>query len=805
MELPRLRLRKVFEHGTHFKVQKPGGQSITIAKKGLSPGTIKRYQRLAHGGEVRNYQIGGEVPKDETPEELDARLKAIGASLDASSASAPVAAPEALPVAAPARRVAVGTEAPIMTMREDAESMPAAPEQPKRLEARRAALEAKESAGELPGTAPVTPAAPAPVVVNVNAAPAPTPAVSAEPAPAPAPAPAPPAAVPVVARPPRQVPIETVPLPAAPVAEEAIPPVVMQAPPPVVPSKNVGLDAGSFTPLARPLDLKSSVEMPAIAPAAPPAAPVTALPAAPIAAPPAVAPTGLLTTERLRSGMAETPKATVAEVVQRIAPEAAPAIMATKPEIVSLRAADLAKPGGIADLFLDGLKNSINAAVEQGQAEKQAAEIEFEALEQQRIAIAEKAAKSIERKKELEAHLKQTRAEAEAADDLKSFIGGDGSSRGFWGSIGSVVALAIGGALSGYTKTPNYVLAAFNNAMERDLDEQKRRRSSLWQKYKTALGDDEAADEMLKAYNEQILAVALKQAAVKSGAQKIQPSIDKIIGMLEMSAAQHLATIEARLAQAEEDRRPPPPRVGRAPAGQSAATQFRKDKYERERTMNVAGVPVQRNTAAKADEVSKDLGNRNFMIDALSELSALFDKNPPEAAINIFTQTRSDMIAQLATSIELFPQGFGLNRAVTNVAKAQLKEALNSPTGFKQFMFAVIGDRDPATGVKTLLKEAQSSRRQFVMNRADPTSQRDRQAAELGLWRLESADAKITGKPVPKKPNLSLPENDLLTVPYFRQASAPPPAAGTASPTASTPAATPPTAGGDWRSRAKKL
>jgi hypothetical protein len=52
MKKPTLRLRQVFEHGTHFKVQRPSGDTITIAKKGLGPGMTGRLRKFAVGGEA---------------------------------------------------------------------------------------------------------------------------------------------------------------------------------------------------------------------------------------------------------------------------------------------------------------------------------------------------------------------------------------------------------------------------------------------------------------------------------------------------------------------------------------------------------------------------------------------------------------------------------------------------------------------------------------------------------------------------------------------------------------------------------
>lgn len=49
MKKPTLRFRQVFEHPTHFKVTKPLGNPLLIAKKGLSPNLMGRLRKYAEG------------------------------------------------------------------------------------------------------------------------------------------------------------------------------------------------------------------------------------------------------------------------------------------------------------------------------------------------------------------------------------------------------------------------------------------------------------------------------------------------------------------------------------------------------------------------------------------------------------------------------------------------------------------------------------------------------------------------------------------------------------------------------------
>lgn len=115
MKKPTLRLRQVFENPTHFKVQRPLGNPITIAKKGLSPGMVKRLQKLAHGGEVRNYANGGEIVDEAQPVPVvvpAAEVAAPAVNNPPSPITPPPAAPVPPPVAAPMTAAATAAPAP---------------------------------------------------------------------------------------------------------------------------------------------------------------------------------------------------------------------------------------------------------------------------------------------------------------------------------------------------------------------------------------------------------------------------------------------------------------------------------------------------------------------------------------------------------------------------------------------------------------------------------------------------------------------------------------------------------------------
>lgn len=114
MKKPTLRFRQVFEHPTHFKVTKPLGNPLIIAKKGLSPSLQGRLRKFAQGGEVRGYDNGGNVTDPVKDLDLESSLEMnAGSGDDAPVAeTAPIAPTPAPPVAEVAPSVAPAVVVP---------------------------------------------------------------------------------------------------------------------------------------------------------------------------------------------------------------------------------------------------------------------------------------------------------------------------------------------------------------------------------------------------------------------------------------------------------------------------------------------------------------------------------------------------------------------------------------------------------------------------------------------------------------------------------------------------------------------
>jgi hypothetical protein len=775
---PKPRLRQVFEHTTSFKVTGPSGKQITIAKKGLSPSTVGRLRRFAQGGEVRGYDDGGEVTEPVADPILSAEEQRLSDAAQALAQSQPV-------------------EQPVLAQPEAVEEI--APPAPT---VRHRPVTVAENAA-----AQVAPAAP--VVVNVTTAPQPV---------APQPAPQKMEAAPVVEEkaeepeaptaptaPRKPVQIKEVPVqppvrvtpPAsaqvAPIQAAQIAPVAKIAPP----------DAGVVQPLAEMPELQPMLgsrqlvptaplapSYPQLAPAtlaamaAPAAAPVAAAPVAPVAPAPAMAPVApavipVLTAAKVVDAAKAMPNAQLKDVVASIlgtTPEVAAAAM---PDVAGIPAFALLRSENpkLVEALVESAVSGANAIKATGDALVAEQRAEIEALKAQELALAEQAKRDEEKRRDIDSHIAKFKKDAEEADDLKSFLGGEGSSQGLGRSILSIVSLAIGGFLSGYTNTPNYVLKAFNDAVERDLEEQKRKRDSRWARYKDALKSSEAADQLVRTDNKALFEVALKKASATQDLGKIAPKIAELQAQLQRQTVIDVSKLvgllsleELREAEAVRARRPPAVRPAAGPKGPREATPaelLRRQKYEEGRTVSVEGVPVQRNTDAGAANVTNELNGRNTAAESLVQLVDLFDKSTPEEAINLLGDKRAKLLAGVNYAVENFPMAFGYKRAVSVNAANVLKAGIDNPTGLKAYLLALAGGRNIATGLRELKDEVLRARDTYVRSLAS-TDKRDREAAELGLWRLASKEAALVKTKAPPKPKLDVAEDELLQTPYQR-------------------------------------
>lgn len=579
MKKPTLRFRQVFEHPTHFKVVKPLGNPMIIAKKGLSPNTQARLRRFAQGGEVGHYADGGEAAPEQMgpPEpvnaagmtasqvqamiEEDARNRAAAAARDADTGTAeqPVSA-------APVRRAArVGTEeAPRQTIQEQA-----------RADLER--LKAQEQQAAQPPPKIASPSAQPPEQA-APAAPAATAAAQGQTITVTVGAPPAPAAQPVAAVPetPVQVATEEVrrppnsrPIPApAPAATTTAQPTQRPRPLALTTAPAPVMDMGATSePVATPA--QTSPATPVAAPVGP-TAPVSSLgvqtlaPAAPV---PMMVPASMqlqppqltvpATTEEIASKETLTPVA-VAPVAAPIAPVApvvpaalapAPTTVAPAPAVPSVLTRDQVTQYVNA---LPSVPQEIKPLVVNAILDKQAATVAA-------ATQATKAAQDLRQQAEqlkVEDAAKRLTAVRGRIDDLSQKYASTRGKDSFFNRLSTgnqiltALSLGAGAFASGLTGLPNYALQIYNNAVENDLARQKEDLDSIHHELVALSGSERAADEFFRALSAQSAALRAKALAEESTAATARSAYSAVA--LEMATKANEAFAKANLEAARE-------------------------------------------------------------------------------------------------------------------------------------------------------------------------------------------------------------------------------------------------------------
>lgn len=744
MRVPTPRLRQVFEHTTHFRVTSPKGNPIVIAKKGLSPRMVQRLQAFAKGGEVGHYADGVEVKDDAELAKLEADFAKIQANADRDLASAlaptesdEIPAAELVGPPAPPRKPFTGegvkeiTEADVLKAEEEriaaAKAKAVQPAfatppsiEPPPTETERARLAA--SAAPAPAAAPV--------VVNVNAAPATAPvekpalkaeAASVAAAPAeevkakaapktkktetPASAPAPAAEMPALQL--RRPALDRLPAPA---------PAVFEPTP---------LDAGLLTPpLAEPKFAST-----AIIPTAPIAAPVVApTPAVePLVAP---APTGLaLGTPTTGKAVAEemSKNKTLLEAIAATTGTDDVYKAFTPTELKGIEAAQKQYGDAVPKMLIEATVTRANGAIAQAKVDKTAATAQRDELKQLEIQAATKAKADYDAEQAALVHAKELRDNAEKNTDLKSFFESEGLAK----SIFSIISLAIGGALSGYTNTPNYVLRAFNKAMERDIEEQKRRINSRWNLYKDATNSAEAATALVKADNLILADIAMKRAKANQNLAGVAPQLNETLGKLETELALNLSKFSGAAAREEYLEKigaaAGKPRVsvrvtkdsGKPTIGEQRL-EFAKARYEQGKRFSVPdpadptkSIFISASSEQTAKRVIPELQQRVDGIMRVEDFSNWLKEN---ANNPVSPESIKQMQTKIAGIVENYPGIAKGAKSLVTVAQAKLlKPAITSTTiPILQFM-DVLGltstamneiRNDAARGVMTSIKTA---------------------------------------------------------------------------------------------------
>lgn len=542
MKKPTLRLRQVFEGPTHFKVVKPLGNPIKIAKQGLSPNLM---------GRLRKFARDGEVPEATEQDQQNAQdLAAESRSLDFDQVRT---TPDAQIDLAPRTR---------------------------------SLQEIEESLAYLRGLEQnVTDAQPVNVVERVAAQPIEV--IKSQ-------------SVPVK---PERVVAGTLMGPPTPVAPVMKPAPVMSADEEMLTGyqRDLDLERSKVNPDPKAVKLledaiKQTNEAIAEASAAP-------APKAPTVAPAvAVAPTAAAVVVPAAAPVAPTSAVAAAPTVA-VAPAVAPAAQvapaAVKPEVTIPKGLDVTKPLDVAALreyrkanlgvpdselvlglikqytpdvpaniqiadldvqppegadkdtlaeFDKAKEQLIKATVDQARVDLESSRAILEANQRAQAQRLLNAEKDRETADALVARRDALRAAVEGGFKPESLYG----SNNLAGQIGSALSIALGAFASGMTGIPNYALKIYNDAVERDLDIQKSKYNSLVNQYNRLLGDTADAEKLARADLNDLAALQLEGMKASSTIKGIGPATERMVAEIRAKAAKEREEVAIKQSQARE-------------------------------------------------------------------------------------------------------------------------------------------------------------------------------------------------------------------------------------------------------------
>jgi hypothetical protein len=691
MKKPTLRLRQVFEGPTHFKVVKPLGNPIKIAKKGLSPNLMGRLRKFARAGEVtdadtRDIDLDSEIP---VPIEAPPRAPTLAEIM---------ARPEFIPGEEP-----VGAPVEVVKERDVAqtpiEALPVVA--PERVTAEPRVQRASRVVGaseamRMGPPAPVAPAAPVMNLDQINAM----------------------------------------------IGEE------ISKPEP---------DMSRLAQLDAQREALQSAATPA--PAAPAPAPVPAAPMA--AAPAAVAAPSVSGVRGVVTGRPRPQRPAVVSVVEQEAPVEQPAALTAAAAPVAEPAPEAAAPVeptpferglGLVKVSLDqynaapeALKLIIRQAARTAfaaeaakEADLKAADAEFAALEDERKAQESEVNRLKVSLDEARTTQKNILEEYDYIKNPTSYFG----SLSTLGQIGTAISLAAGAFASGMTGMPNFAQKIYDNAIEQDLQAQKRRADSLYQRLVAAGNSVSNAEDMVRAQLNLVGAaekarkamqiklpqvkakieaeaaksaqdatltmqrIAKDQAAMARAAQKEPLETAKLLSDLETAKSyrQKIASdIAAR--NREFKQRQDELEIKRQEAAKAAQDKADSDRIERGLTVGDSELELKNKTGSK--DVRDNIAAREQAMMSILKLESLFKKEGL-SIYNPLSESRIEALEELATFIEQYPKAAGFKRAISLSAAKQLKEGLQSPAGGFALVKKLLG-ADPAVAITGIRREVQRS------------------------------------------------------------------------------------------------
>ena len=371
------------------------------------------------------------------------------------------------------------------------------------------------------------------------------------------------------------------------------------------------------------------------------------------------------------------------------------------------------------------------------------------------------------------------------------------SRMGTLGQIGSAISLALGAFASGMTGMPNFAQKIFDNAIEQDLAEQKRRSDSLYQRLVAAGHTVEGAEDLVRA---QLKLIGASQQAIKAQSVKL-PQVKARMQVEMAKQINDAVGTMARVANQERtagaaERRASVAERGAVVGERRAATAEERLKYERERdkalaaerekmnkqdagfkqarlnldrlrldfdkkkkadndaykqtvrdqklseeeaqrTFNVAGMPIQAKDKTQSRNAEEAILGESEFIDLAEETLNLFKEHP--VAANVWNTTAYNTAKlYLGQMLERYPKVERFRRPLNVTASKVVKSAMGSLQGLEAAVFS-----RPEEVLGAMIQEARLARRMAISTYARPTPQGQEQA-QRAIEAIESKSKSLS-------------------------------------------------------------
>jgi len=405
--------------------------------------------------------------------------------------------------------------------------------------------------------------------------------------------------------------------------------------------------------------------------------------------------------------------------------------------------------------------------------------------------------------------LKQLNTRAQEARDVQKNIleemdylknpGNYFSRMGTLGQIGSAISLALGAFASGMTGMPNFAQKIFDNAIEQDLAEQKRRSDSLYQRLVAAGHTVEGAEDLVRAQlkligasQQGIRAAQVKLPQVRQRMQvEMAKQVNDAVGTMARIASQERTATAAERRAAVAERGATVGERRATTAEESLAYQKERDKAlalerekmnkqdagfkqarlnldrrkldfdkqkqaddlaykqkvrddklseeEAQRTFNVAGMPIQSKDKTQARNAEEAILGESEFIDLAEETLNIFKEHP--IAANVWNTTAYNTAKlYLGQMLERYPKVERFRRPLNVTASKVVKNAMGSLQGLESAVF-----NRPEEVLGAMIEEAKLARRMAISTYARPTTTGQEQA-QRAIEALESKSKSLSAE-----------------------------------------------------------